>query len=87
MTGLEFDGRLRQCRVCVAPMVAPFPADWSLDLIKEGPPEGPVATFYTPHRPGCTAPYADPVPGMAVRISGSAVQKVTLCIDGVTMMG
>src|SRR5688572_2676543 len=46
-------GTFRPCSGCRAPVVAPFPADWSLDLIKVGPPKGPVDCYLTPHRPGC----------------------------------
>lgn len=49
------EGHLRRCSQCAAPFVDPFPADWHIDLIKEGPPNGIVRTFVTPHRLGCTA--------------------------------
>lgn len=49
------DGYLRQCSRCRAPFVDPFPPGWHIDLIKEGPPNGIVRTFVTPHRLGCVA--------------------------------
>jgi hypothetical protein len=70
-------GTYRPCAVCEAPIVAPFPAEWDLDMIKEGPPDGSARTFYTPHRPGCTAPYADPQPGISVRVRGAYVRSLT----------
>lgn len=76
-------GRLRQCRTCAAPIVSPFPADWELELIKEGPPGGPVDAFCTPHRPGCAAPRANPQPGIVVRVSGRYVTDVRIDPGGV----
>lgn len=78
-------GLLRQCQVCVAPIVDPFPDDWELELIKEGPAQGPVDTFYTPHRPGCAAPYADPDPGIAVRVPGRYVTDLRISLGGVEL--
>jgi len=66
-------GTYRPCHACQAPIMVPFPADWEVEMVKEGPPQGPVRTFITLHRDGCTAPYADPRPGIAVRISGRYV--------------
>lgn len=71
-------GTLRQCPDCHAPAVDPFPDAWNLDLIKEGPPSGPVAVFYTPHTDTCTTPVADPQPGLAVRVSGRSVTNLTI---------
>lgn len=62
---------LRQCRVCVAPLVRPVPPEMTFDLVREGPASGPVHSFVTPHRPGCRAPTPGPVPGVAVRVPGS----------------
>lgn len=70
---------LRPCRVCVAPIVDPMPADWTFDLTKEGPASGPAHSFITPHRPGCTAPEPRPQPGLSVRVPGSVL---TLEPDG-----
>lgn len=70
-------GTYRPCHTCQAPIVSPFPDTWELELIKEGPQAGPVRTFYTPHRPGCGAPYADPDPGIAVRLRGTYVKALT----------
>jgi hypothetical protein len=83
---LEYEGRaqtylLRQCRVCVMPLVSPVPPEMTFDLVKEGPASGPVHAFITPHREGCTAPKAEPKPGLAVRIPGSVL---TLGEDEVT---
>lgn len=77
------EGILRQCIACHAPIVSPFPSHWHLDLIKEGPREGPVETFYTPHRPNCDAPVADPQPGIAVRVKGENVTGMTTFLPAV----
>lgn len=69
-------GVYRPCRVCTAPIVDPFPEAWEIEMIKEGPPEGPVRSFITPHRDGCAAPYADPQPGIALRLPGTTVASL-----------
>lgn len=58
---LQFDinGDLRVCETCECPVISPFPRDHSIDLIKEGPREGPTASYLTPHRPGCPAVAVD----------------------------
>lgn len=63
--------QLRQCEACNAPLVSPFPDDMTVDLVKEGPECGPVASFVTPHMPDCWAPLAGPEPGHAIRVPGS----------------
>lgn len=70
-------GTYRPCRTCAAPATDPFPDDWSLELIKEGPEGGPVDSYITPHRHLCGAPDADPRPGLAVRVSGRYVTRLT----------
>lgn len=69
-------GAYRGCSSCRAPIVNPFPDNWTLELIKEGEQTGPVAAFYTPHLPDCTQPPADPRPGLAIRIRGNYVTGV-----------
>lgn len=71
-------GVLRQCRECAAPAIDPFPPDWHIDLIKEGPETGPVRTFYTPHRADCGMGVPDPRPGIAVRVSGRYVAALAV---------
>lgn len=67
----------RPCRVCAAPAMEPFPDEWTIELIKEGPEGGPVDSYVTPHRSLCDAPAADPRPGLAVRVSGRYVTRLT----------
>lgn len=78
-------GNYRPCTTCHAPIVDPFPQDWSIDLIKEGPPEGPVETFTTPHRPCCGStannPATWPTPGIAVNIPGQYIAEVGTPFD------
>lgn len=69
-------GNYRPCPTCKAPIRDPFPADWEIEMVKEGPPEGPVKTHFTPHTDACDAPYADPCPGVALRVSGAAVTRI-----------
>lgn len=71
-------GHYRPCGTCRAPTVVPFPPAWSLDLIKEGPVTGPIATFMTPHRDDCDAPTPVPSPGFAIRVSGRFVANLTI---------
>lgn len=78
----DVSGHYRPCGVCAAPAVVPFPADWTIELIKEGPPVGPVSTYFTPHRPDCTAPDADPQPGISVRVQGAAVVDLDVRLPG-----
>lgn len=66
----------RPCPSCSAPIVSPFPDTWTFDLIKEGPREGPVESFGTPHRPECDAPEPDPQPGISVRVPGKHITKL-----------
>jgi hypothetical protein len=73
---IDFQGIYRQCSVCQAPIVKPFPAHWNLEYIKEGPRSGPVDTYVMPHTDTCTAPDVDPDPGLAVRVKGSYVHNV-----------
>jgi hypothetical protein len=58
----------RRCPACQAPIFDPFPADWNLDLIKEGPAAGPVDTFVTAHLPWCKERLTQPAQGMAIRV-------------------
>jgi hypothetical protein len=69
-------GTYRPCPVCRAPIVDPFPEAWEIEMVKEGPPQGPVKTFITPHRDDCDAPYADPQPGLALRLPGRTVASL-----------
>ena len=83
MTKLDIpNGTYRGCRTCQAPAMDPFPDTWSLDAVEEGPADGPVRTFITPHRDGCTAPLADPQPGIAVRVSGVYVVRCHFVAPG-----
>lgn len=69
-------GVYRPCAVCAAPIVDPFPPTWEIEMIKEGPPSGPVQSFITIHRDTCDAPYADPQPGLALRLPGHTVATI-----------
>lgn len=69
-------GEYRQCPVCQAPPVHPFPRTWTLEGIKYGPQDGPVETFLTPHAEQCDAEMAEPNPGLAIRTSGEYVTLV-----------
>lgn len=73
MTTIDVQAIYRQCPQCAAPIVMPCPQTWHVDWIKEGPREGPVHGFLTPHRPDCTADVPDPQPGMALRTRGAWV--------------
>lgn len=75
----EATGTYRPCHGCQAPIRQPFPEDWTIEMIKEGPPTGPVRAFLTPHTAECTAPDANPQPGHVVRVPGRYV--VDLIID------
>lgn len=79
MTGMNdtATGTYRGCSSCRAPIVSPFPDDWILELIKEGPRHGPVTSFFTPHLPGCAQPPANPQPGHAIRVPGNYVAGVS----------
>jgi hypothetical protein len=77
VTRYDVSGAYRPCRVCEAPVVSPPPAEWTIDLIKEGPATGPVQTFLTPHAEQCDAPVPAPRPGMAVRIPARCMVNVT----------
>lgn len=67
----------RPCLVCQAPIMSPFPDTWTVDLIKEGPPGGPVTSWITPHAEQCDAPVPTPDPGIAVRVPGQFVRDFT----------
>ena len=73
-------GTYRPCPTCQAPIKDPFPEDWEVELIKESPAEGPVRSFLTIHTDGCTAPYADPQPGIALRLPGRVVASIGFSI-------
>lgn len=75
-------GTYRPCLTCRAPIVVPFPPTWELEMIKEGPPSGSVKSFITVHRDDCTAPYADPQPGIAVRVPGTTVASLSFNLPG-----
>lgn len=49
----EFTGLYLPCDTCRAPVVTPFPADWSLSLRKR---DGDSTASLTPHRPDCARP-------------------------------
>lgn len=70
----------RRCPTCAAPVVIPFPSTWTLDLIKEGPPAGPVWAYAMPHRETCTASEPQPRPGHAVRLPGRYVTRLDIFI-------
>jgi hypothetical protein len=82
----EVRGDLRPCTTCHAPMIDPFPPTWDLELIKEGPADGPVRSYLTPHTDDCTALHADPHPGVAVRVRGHYVTNLTVSIPPVTQL-
>ncbi|MFI5938033.1 hypothetical protein [Actinoplanes sp. NPDC051494] len=65
--------------------MSPFPATWFLDLVKEGPPQGSVGAFVTPHRPDCTLPVPEPIPGIATRIPGKYVTGLSISFTGVPL--
>jgi hypothetical protein len=74
---LVMRGTYRPCLTCRAPIISPPPDDAEIELINEGPPEGPVRTYITPHYAGCTAPIADPQPGAAIRLPAATVLSLT----------
>jgi hypothetical protein len=86
VTDVAQTGNYRPCPTCHAPIVLPFPADWELEMIKEGPQAGPADTFYMPHLPGCTAPYADPQPGIALRVHGTNVASLSIAVPPPTQL-
>ncbi len=77
MSEFKLEGMYRPCAKCRAPLIYP-PADAPIDLIKEGPREGPCETFLTPHTPDCRALPIAPDPGMVVRINGSHMTHLGL---------
>jgi hypothetical protein len=73
-------GAYRPCRTCGAPIVDPFPAEWTIDLIREGPRRGPVRSFCTPHSEQCdalTPEYTDDT-GICVRLPGRYVTSIDI---------
>lgn len=74
----------RPCRTCKAPAIDPFPDGWILELVKEGEQDGPVRSYVTPHRDDCTAPPADPRPGLAVRVDGRSISRIQIVPPPVT---
>lgn len=78
MSALAVDaqGIYRPCPGCEAPIVAPFPASWHFDMVKEGPQTGPVTTYFTPHDDQCEQPIEQPEPGASVRIKGAYMAAI-----------
>lgn len=84
-------GVYRPCNGCRAPIMVPFPPDWSMDLIKVGPPQGPVDSYFTPHEPGChltvtkDGMFRDPMacvgPGIAVNVPGRYITGLRTPFD------
>lgn len=74
----DFNGVYRPCTVCSAAIVMPFPPFWDLEMVKEGPPGGPVKTYLIPHSTGCTAPVSEPKPGVAVVVKGEYVKNLAV---------
>lgn len=51
LTSFNVSGEYRQCRSCRAPIVQPFPPDWSVSMFTLGRGHRPLIV---PHRPDCT---------------------------------
>lgn len=75
----------RPCAGCDAPIVSPFPTEWHLALVKEGPRDGPVVAFATPHRPDCEMPVPSPEPGISTRVPGKYVTGLSIQFAGMQL--